>query len=110
MSHGGLCVGCSVDVGSELAGAGGDGGFVEAEGAGAGADADGAVSALVVPVRNGRSKASLSLETFFGPKPGSRASCSVSACAIFAKLCVMHHSDMVYEYRLGGGGKGTHTE
>lgn len=85
-------MGCSVDVGSELAGAAG-GGFVEAEdaGAGAGADVDGAASALVVPVRNGRSKASLSLETFFGPKPGSRASCSASACAIFAKLCVMHH-------------------
>jgi hypothetical protein len=93
MSHGELCAGCSVDIGSELAGAG-SGGFVEAEaeaedaGAGAGADVDGAASALVVPVRNGRSKASLSLETFFGPKPGSRASCAASACAIFAKFCV----------------------
>ena len=75
MSHGGLCTGGSVDVGSELDGAGRDG-FVEAEaeGAGAGADVDGAASALVVPVRNGRSKASFSLATFFGPKPGSRAS------------------------------------
>jgi hypothetical protein len=92
MSHGGLCGGCSVDVvGSEFASAG-SAGFVEAEaeGAGAGADVDvdGAARALVVPVRNGRSKASLSLATFFGPKPGSRASCAASACAIFAKFCV----------------------
>ena len=89
MSHGGLCAGCSVDDGSELDGAG-RGGFVEAEGAsaGTGADVDGAGRALVVPVRNGRSKASLSLATFFGPKPGSRASCAESACAIFAKFCV----------------------
>jgi hypothetical protein len=94
MSHGGLCTGFSVDVGSELAGVG-SGDFVEAEdagagagaGASAGADVDGAASALVGPVRNGRSKASLSLATFFGPKPGSRESCAASACAIFAKFC-----------------------
>ena len=94
MSHTGLCA----DVKSELARArAGSGGFVEAEGVGAGADAgvdagadvDGAASALVVPVRNGRSKASLSLATFFGPKSRSRPSCAgASACAIFAKLCV----------------------
>lgn len=94
MSHGGLCAGWSVeDVGSsELAGVG-SGNFVEEEAAAAGAgadvdvDVDGAASALVVPVRNGRSNASLSLATFFGPKPGSCASCAASACAIFAKLC-----------------------
>jgi hypothetical protein len=100
MSHRGLCAGRSVDVGSGA----GSGDFVEAEGAaagaGAGADVDGAASALVVPVRNGRSKASLSLATFFGPKPGSRANCAASACAIFAKFC-MCHSNVVYEYRLG---------
>jgi hypothetical protein len=82
MSHRGLCVGCWVDVGSELAGAG-SGCFVEVEGAGAGAgaDVDGAPTALVVPVpvRNGRSNASLILATFFGPKPGSRAICAASA-------------------------------
>jgi hypothetical protein len=99
MSHGGLCAGCEVDVGSGLPGAG-SGAFVEVEGAGAGADVDGAASALVVPVRNGRSKASLSLATFFGPKPGSRASCAASACAIFAKLCACRPK-VVYEYRLG---------
>ena len=43
----------------------------------------------VVPVRKGLSNASFSLATFFGPKPGRRASCSVSACAIFAKLWVL---------------------
>jgi hypothetical protein len=53
------------------------------------ADAAGAVSASpAVPVRKGRSNASLSLATFFGPKPGRRSSCAASACAIFAKLCV----------------------
>ena len=102
MSHGGLCAGCEVDVGSGLPDAGSGGFVVGAEdvGAGAGADVDGAASALVVPVRNGRSKASLSLATFFGPKPGSRASCAASACAIFAKLCVCRPK-VVYEYRLG---------
>ena len=101
MSHGGLCAGCEVDVGTGLPGAG-SGAFVEVEGAGAGAgvDVDGAASALVVPVRNGRSKASLSLATFFGPKPGSRASCAASACAIFAKLCACRPK-VVYEYGLG---------
>ena len=48
----------------------------------------GIASPTVVPVRKGRSNASFSLETFLGPKPGRRASCSASACAIFAKLCV----------------------
>jgi hypothetical protein len=103
ISHGGLCAASWV----ELVGAD-SGGFVEAEGAGAGAGAnvDGAASALVVPVpvRNGRSNASLILATFFGPKPGSRAICAASACAIFAKLCVCR-SNAVYEYRLGGGGE-----
>ena len=94
MSHGGLCAGRSVDVGPELAGAGSGGFVVEVECAGAGTDVDGAASALVVPVRNGRSKASLSLATFFGPNPGSRASCSASACAIFAKLCVTFQRGM----------------
>ena len=54
---------------------------------GADVDADGFASALDVPLRNGRSNASLSRATFFGPKPGNRASCAASACAILAKLC-----------------------
>ena len=65
---------------------------VESAGAGstvvavvAAAEAAGSAS-LVVPVRKGRSNASLSLETFWGPKPGRRSSCAALACAIFAKL------------------------
>ena len=92
MSHIERCAGCSVDV---RPGAGGGGGSIEAEDADVGAanadvdaDVEEAASALVVPVRNGRSKASLSLETFFGPNPGRRASSAASAWAILAKLCV----------------------
>jgi hypothetical protein len=48
------------------------------------------IASPAVPVRKGRSNASLSLATFFGPNPGRRASCSASACAIFAKLCVLY--------------------
>ncbi len=94
MSHVGLGARRSVDVRFRSASAGAGGGLAGAEGAAAGAgagasaDVDGAAGALVVPVRNGCSKASLSLATFLGPKPGSRASCAASACAIFAKLCV----------------------
>ena len=109
MSHKGLCAKWSVDVGSDMSGAG-SGGFVEAGGASAGANVDGAANALVVPVRNGRSKASLSLATFFGPKPGSRAICAASACAIFAKFCV----NVVWYMNIDKGGgerkQGTHTE
>jgi hypothetical protein len=96
MSHIERCAGCSVDVRP-----GGGGGSIKAEDADVGTanvdvdadadtdtDVDGAASALVVPVRNGRSKASLSLETFFGPNPGRRASSVASAWAILAKLCV----------------------
>jgi len=46
-------------------------------------------SALVVPVRNGRSNASFNRATFFGPNPGNRAICVASACAIRAKLCLL---------------------
>ena len=92
-----------VGLGSAAGGGGGGGGGslrAEDEDASADADADadvdvdadGPASALVAPVRNGRSKASLSLETFLGPNPGSRASCAVSACAIFAKLCALSYS------------------
>ena len=105
MSHTERGAGCSADVESASTGACRRGcGSVEAEadvgadvgaGAGAGAaaaevDEAGAVgaSALVAPVRNGRSNASLSLATFFGPNPGSCASCAASAWAILAKLCV----------------------
>ncbi len=56
-----------------------------------------------VPVRKGRSNASLRLATFFGPKPGRRASCAASACAIFAKLCD-RHAHVLSEER--GGRKG----
>lgn len=110
MSHIERVAGCEAVGESESAGGCGRGcgcGFVEAEvdvgadvddGVGVGAGAAAAVdeagaagaSALVAPVRNGRSKASLSLATFFGPNPGSCASCAASACAIFAKLCVVH--------------------
>ena len=37
------------------------------------------IASPTVPVRKGRSNASFSLETFLGPKPGRRASCSASA-------------------------------
>ena len=77
-------------------------GAVEEDAGGAGA------RALVVAVRNGRSNASLSLETFLGPKPGRRASCAVSARAIFAKLCVppQHQSSSFMQFDLWGGGEG----
>ena len=103
MSHIERAAGCSADVGPGLvvasgwsgwsgsAGPEGGGGSVRAGGAIVGADVPpGAMpaSAPVVPVRNGRSNASLSLETFLGPNPGSCASCAASAWAILAKLCV----------------------
>jgi hypothetical protein len=68
-----------------------------------------------VAVRNGLSNASLSLETFLGPKPGRRASCAVSARAIFAKLCVppQHQSSSFQLFScclIYGGGRGTHAK
>ena len=83
MSHAGSGGGCCRDGATRVASVSADGAFA------ADADAEGAgASALVVPVRNGRSNASLSRETFLGPKPGSRAICAASACAILAKLWV----------------------
>ena len=61
-------------------------------------------SAVVVPVRNGRSNASFNRATFFGPKPGNRAICVASACAIRAKLCLCpygHSDGETYIYRYG---------
>ena len=111
MSHIERGAGCSADVGPGLVVASGwsgsvgpkaVGGSVGAGGAIVGADVAGAVpaSALVVPVRNGRSNASLSLETFFGPNPGSCASCAASACAILAKLCAPVHKIYREERRI----------
>ncbi len=56
-----------------------------------------------MPMWKGSSNTKSSLATFFGPKPGSRASYTASDCAISAMLCPLNVRSDERGKRRGGG-------